>query len=351
MRAHPLVVFAVLDAFPHCRLNSSMTPTLAALAEEGGQAPEGGRAVLSASTYPNHATFVTGVAPAEHRIFTSRALHQGTFRPAQEVGPAVPTLFERCRSAGRRALAAVGDQNLIGVCGAGAADAHWPPGGMLPKDAPRGQLGYGADLAVVEAAHSLELEKADLVFIQLDEVDTVRHLHGPDTAESVEQCQATDAALGQILDALRPIWSDTVVIAVSDHDHERVEPGAIDLSAAAAERGLDVMIDHDGTAAVVIGDVPEPVLRELPGVAASAMLDRECTLVWGEAGVQFGIDWGLAAQHGSPRTRQQLALVGGGHVAARGLAARIGRVAPNATQWAGWVSELLGLPETRRDHG
>ena len=77
MREHPLIVFTVLDAFPHQRLEPRDTPTLARLAEEGGQAPDGGRAVV-----------------------------------------------------------AVGDQNLIHVCGATAADAHWPPKGELPEAPP-----------------------------------------------------------------------------------------------------------------------------------------------------------------------------------------------------------------------
>ncbi|MBW2383662.1 MAG: alkaline phosphatase family protein [Deltaproteobacteria bacterium] len=345
MRSHPLVVLAVLDAFPHEQLDDALTPSLAALAREGGAAPRGGRAVLSASTYPNHATFVTGATPAAHRIFTSRALQNGAFVPAQDVGPQVPTIFERCRALGRRSVAVVGDQNLIGVCGAGAADTHWPPDGVLDDDAPRGRLGFGADRGVAAAVDGVEMQRADFVFLQLDEIDTERHLHGVDAPESREQCSATDAAFGEILERLLPIWDEVVVIAVSDHDHEAVEPGAIDLAAACRERELDVIIDHDGTAAVVVGRVSDAVLLALPGVTQCAKLDLDCTLVWGDPGQQFGIDWGLRAQHGSPRTNRQLAVVGGGHAAAGELAARIRSQPPHATRWAKWVAELLGLPD------
>ena len=230
MSDHPLVVFAVLDAFPHQRVRPDHTPTLARLAEEGGQAADGGRAVLSASTYPNHASFVTGTEPAAHRIFTSKALHEGAFRPAQEVGPATPTLFDRCRDASRRAVVAVGDQNLIHVCGATAADAHWPPSGELPEAAPRGRLGFAADRAVVDAVDGLELTRSNLVFLQLDEIDTERHLNGAAAADSFDQCRSTDAALGEILERLKPIWNNVLVIAVSDHDHEHIERGRIDPS-------------------------------------------------------------------------------------------------------------------------
>ena len=336
------VVLAILDAFPHQRVSAGLTPHLWSLAAEGGRAPEGGRAVLSASTYPNHATFVTGVDPREHGILTSNVRVEGELRPAQEVGPAAPTLFDHCRSAGLRSAGVFGDQNLVGVCGARAADTHWPPQGVLPENAPRGAFGYGADRAVLDALGKLDLDGLDLLVLQLDEVDTARHRHGPDAPEALEQCRATDAAFGQALERLRPRWRDTIVIAVSDHDHEAVREGAIDLAKEAAARGLDVLVDHDGTSAVVHGSVEHSVLLELPGVSDARTLAPDCTLVWGEPGQAFGIDWGLKAQHGSPRTTTQMAIVGGGHPAVRELGERIAATAPPATLWAGLVRELLG---------
>lgn len=338
------VVLAILDAFPHDYVGSESTPTLWSLVQEGGRAPDGGRAVLAASTYPNHATFVTGAEPGEHGMFTNKILVDGELKSAEEIGPAVPTLFDHCRAADRRSVAVFGDQNLVGVCGAGPADKHWPPDGMLPDDAPRGRLGYGADRAVVEGFDSLEAENAELIVLQLDEVDTVRHLHGPAAPESLEQCRMTDAVFGELLERLRPEWEDTVVIALSDHDQEEVHEGAIDLQAEATARGLDVFIAHEGTAAVVTGVIEREALLALPGVIDTAPLSEQHTLVWGAVGQQFGIDWGLAAQHGSPRTAKQMAIIGGGHPAVAGLAQQIQSAPPPATLWAGLVAELLDLP-------
>ena len=122
------VVVVVLDAMPHRHVGPELTPVLWSLAREGGRAPNGGRAVLSASTYPNHATFVTGVDPAIHGIATSKAFVDGAFRPAHEVGPAAPTLFDRCSDADRRSVAVFGDQYLVLVGNAdlrfGGDDAH-----------------------------------------------------------------------------------------------------------------------------------------------------------------------------------------------------------------------------------
>ena len=63
------IVLAVLDAFPFGAVQADRTPTLYGLAQEGVYVPSGGEAVLSASTYPNHASLVTGALPSEHGIF------------------------------------------------------------------------------------------------------------------------------------------------------------------------------------------------------------------------------------------------------------------------------------------
>jgi predicted AlkP superfamily pyrophosphatase or phosphodiesterase len=229
-------------------VSAELTPTVWQLGLEGGRAPDGGRGVMTASTYPNRATFMTGVGPDMHHIVTSKAWVEGELRPAAQVGPAASTLFDDCREAGLRSVGVFGDQHLVGVCGARAADAHWPPDGVLPDESSRGRLGCGADRAVVAAVDTVEIAEADLVVLQLDETDTARHLHGPDTAAALAECRATDAALGEILERLRPHWDQTVVIVVSDHDNEAVAPGAIDLHAEAQRRELDVHIEHDGTA-------------------------------------------------------------------------------------------------------
>ena len=260
------IAFIALDAFPFDRVDTGLTPNLASLASQGAYARGGGAAVLSASTYPNFASLVTGVSPEVHGIFTGKSWAGGELVPAWKAGPASPTLFDDCRARGRRSVAVFGDQHLVGVCGAREADSHWPPEGRLPEDAPRGALGYGADRAVVTALGALELESADFLFVQLDEIDTARHLHGPWGEEVREQCRATDAALGQIVEQLRSRWTQTIVFVVSDHDHEAVDSGSVDLAQYVADQGLDLVVDHDGTAAVVSGMVDRDTLLAFPGV-------------------------------------------------------------------------------------
>ena len=337
------ILFGVLDAFPHDQINAENTPTLWSLAQEGGWAPGGGRAILAASTYPNHATFVTGDDPSRHLIYTNRSWAGGEPRPAEEVGPATSTLFDECRAAGRKSLAFFGDQNLVGVCGAEKADEHWPPRGVLPDDAAKGALGYGADRAVIEGLDGMDLADAELVFFQLDEVDTARHLHGPHGDEVLEQCRATDAALGEVLERFRSRWERTLLIVVSDHDHEAVDRGAVDLAAEVRAKGLNLRVDHEGTAALVAGETSRSELLALTGVEDAALLAPGFHLVWGPRGQQYGFDWGLAAQHGSPRTMSQLAVAAGGHPVAAKIAREIGAAPPHATSWANRVRAFLDL--------
>ena len=341
--SQPRILFVILDAFPFDGVSSATTPTLEGLVREGGGSQNGGRSVLSASTYPNHASFVTGVGPERHGVLASRAPVDGEWRPAREVPLAAPTLFEDCRASDLRAVGLFGDQNLVHVCGALKADAHWPPQGQLPDSCARGLLGYGADQAVVEAAASIELSAADLAVIQLDEVDTVRHLRGPDAQESQEQYTATDAALGELLEPLRGQWAETLVIVVSDHDMEPVQPGAVDLHAEALAQGLSVHVEHDGTACWVVGETTEEALWDLPTVEGVQWVADRHWIVWGQPGQQYGLDFGLAGQHGSPRTARQLAVVGGGHPMARSLGEWLRRETPAGTDWAPIIRRGLGL--------
>ena len=89
------VVFTVLDALPARHVGEQHTPVLTALARETGQAPGRARAVMTAATYPNHASFATGAQPREHGIGTNFVPHTGGLTPAWELGPAVPTVLNR----------------------------------------------------------------------------------------------------------------------------------------------------------------------------------------------------------------------------------------------------------------
>jgi|SRR5690349_4141940 len=106
------VLFLVLDGMPARHVGRRHTPTLAALAAGGGWAPMGGRAVAPSSTYPNHATFVTGVGPERHGVHGNHIVDAEGVHPASAVVGAGPMPLRGVHGGPR--------QNAqVAVCGGG----------------------------------------------------------------------------------------------------------------------------------------------------------------------------------------------------------------------------------------
>jgi hypothetical protein len=346
------VVFTVLDALPARHVGERCTPVLTSLAREAGREPGRARGVMTAATYPNHATFATGAGPEAHGIGTNYVPHTGGFTPAWELGPAVPTVFDACRAAGRSSAAVVGDQCLIGVMGARAADAHWPPNGEIPADARLDAHGYLDDADTIVELLAAVAARPDLVVSQLNAPDTAAHVHGPDSAAALDAYHETDARLTLVRDQLD--WDDTVWIVVSDHDQETVvdrEP--LDLRPEFTRRGVDLFALPEGSATVVCGDGAVEAARWLPevdGVEGTAPFqladpELEACLAWCVPGLTFGFAE-LATEpgtHGSPRTRTQVAVVTGGHPLVPSLAREATSRSLRAPDWAPTVAALLSL--------
>ncbi len=337
------VVFVVIDALPIQWVGPDSTPNLWALANEGGWNPDDGEAILSTSTYPNRASFLTGRDGTGHGLFSNRVWDGEEFVDSHRVGPKGETLFSAASTAGVSTAVVVGDHKLIGVMGAAAADRHWPPGGRR-ADVDLDEFRYAADSAVIDAVDEIDVFAADFAFVHFNEPDTACHRHGPDAAETGEQIRSTDAALGRLIDRLQAQWQDTVVIVVSDHTQETVTAHGLDLAAALAERDLPGVVEAEGTAAVVIDGPSVDELRQLDIVDDAAALDDRHCLVWGRPGEVFGF-WldELHGSHGSPRCATQVAVVGGGHPRVGELAEAVAARRPNATDWAPTIAALLGF--------
>lgn len=338
------VLFLVLDGLPVRHVGRRHTPTLAGLAAAGGWAPMGGHAVAPSSTYPNHATFVTGAAPHKHGIHGNHVVDDTGVRDAHEVGPTGTTVFDDCRTAKRSSAAVLGDHHLVGVMRADLADHHWPPGGRLPDGVVLDPLGYAADTEVASRLRPLIQAGPDLVVAHLNQPDTTEHLHGPDSPAAFAQYRATDAVLAEILDAIGPRWSDWAVIVVSDHDQETVtvaEP--VDLTAAAAKAGADVTIVDEGGSALLYGTDHDPRwLDAVAGVEGHRVLDERLRLVWSTPGRWFGSrPMPLRGVHGGPRQARQVAVCGGGHPAIPTLADQLRTHRPAAAHWRAVIHRLL----------
>jgi hypothetical protein len=334
---------------PTRHINPTTTPVLAGLAAEGGWAPEGGRAVLTSATYPNHATFVTGCDAVRHGLWANHVVHDGRVRRAQEVGPAVPTLFDACQVAGRRAVAVFGDHNLVGVMGARAADEHFPYDGVMPDGRPLDDLGYLHDSGTIADLCAAAAGSFDLLVSQLNEPDTASHVHGPDSPEAIAVFTETDGYVGELVEALRPAWGDTVLAIVSDHDQETVQdPEPVDLHAAVAAADIDVVPVLEGNGAVIVGDDPldGAWLADVTGVDRSTVLGPALRFVSAATGRWFapeGTNLPLKGMHGGLNTRTQVAIVAGGHPAVREIAATLAARRPDAEDWAVTLAELLDV--------
>lgn len=337
------VVFVIIDALPNRLVSKEWTPNLWEVAQAGGWNSEGGRAVLSTATYPNHATFATGRLPDSHGIFVNKVWDGNQFTIASSIGPKGDTIFLAANRRNMSSAAVVGDHHLIGVMGGDSADSYWPPEGKR-ANVDLDEFRYASNSAVLDAVDAIDAVSADFSLIHFNDPDTACHIYGPVAEETKLRVKETDDALGKLIDRLRPNWDETVVIVVSDHDQEFVVEYGFDLAESLSSQGLPGLVEYEGTAAVIHNGPALGELLQIHEIEGAISLNADHDLVWGKPGHVFG-PWldGLFGSHGSPRCDTQVAVVGGGHIKAQYLAELIRKQRPNAWNWARHISDLLEL--------
>jgi hypothetical protein len=346
MTAMTRVVLLVLDGFPNRHLTADVAPTLSELARDGGRAVDGGIAVMTSATYPNHASFVTGVDVDSHGLYANDVAIGGELQLVDRVGPAKPTIFDALKVAGRTSSCVVGDHHLIGAMAATKAAHHWPPNGERPDEGPYDVLGYVADdvtvLRIIEAIET----RPDFLFAHLNEPDTAGHVFGPDKPRAIDVYSATDGRVAAIVAALEPAWADTVLMVVSDHDMEAaLDPQPVDLVALAAAAGCRATAVHEGSGAALVDDdrFDTEWLQHSDGVESWRELRPGLVVLNAAEGRWFGAIpiRGLRGVHGGERTRAQLAVVAGGHPAVRAISDALQQRRPNAVDWPTTAAALL----------
>lgn len=350
------VVFVIEDSLPNGRVSAELTPTLWSLIAEGGWHPDGGVSVLASSTYPNHATFATGADVSGHRIFTNDIWDGEWFVCSSTVGPVGDTIFAAAKRAGRSTAAITGDTTMLGCMGAGVADVSWPSSDAV-RDAAKDCLGYPANSAVLEALSTSGALDSDLLFVHMNDPDSTLHRFGPHADETTDSIRRVDDDLAAVVEMLRPCWDETVVFVVSDHEQEQVDPEQtpLDLADLISAAGQPGQAHNEGSVGIVYGSNGAHQLEKLPGIAGAVDLDvsadgTSIALAWSSPGRVFGSSpKTMLGQHGSPRTRTQVATVSGGHPVVPKLARRFrcgfgsadGR--PHATYYAHVMAELLEI--------
>jgi len=352
------VVLLGLDGFPHRAIRPDLTPRMWRLAQEGGRAPEGGVTSLPSSTDPGFCTLLTGQLPERHGVRTTAWRFADLPDWAGSRIPTAPTIFERLAAAGLRTAAVMGDDR--GLLCTRAAGFRWPPDDAIPEGVPLDAHGYPANAAV--RPHLLKvLEDRDIPFVfgHINEADTVGHDQGPESEAALTCYQQTDGLVGELLDALQPVWSQTVVIIVSDHDMEaRTPTPPIDLTAAPGFAELSDGVIPDGGAALVHlrPGIPQEragnVLARVDGVASWQPGGPELLILGARPG------WIFAAPahpsggfHGGPATARTVAIVGGGHGAVPRIASAIARRRPHLATWAGVILDLLEVQTSAKVSG
>jgi predicted AlkP superfamily pyrophosphatase or phosphodiesterase len=333
------ILFLIIDAFDPARLSPRLTPNLWRWANTDGAAAGTGVAVMASCTYPNHASFITGVGPETHLIHTNHVIRDGQVKGAWEVGPGMPTLFDRLEHL--ETAAVLGDHHLVGVMGATAAARHWPPGGDIKVVEHLDFLGYPDDSAVLPRLLTELESEAELVIGYFGSIDTVSHVYGPRSPQAVEAYHLVDSRIGHVDSALRAGWEDWVLVVVSDHVQDTVDGPGIDLRSGLDD---DTIVVDEGSAALVWGLDDPRVLSAIDGVEGWKLLDDGNVLAWCEPGRYFGaFESPLRGAHGGVHTREQLALVSGGHHGRRKLASEVAAGPVPATFWAGGVAEAFGV--------
>lgn len=347
------VVLIGLDGFPPDAVRPDLAPRLWALGEAGGRAPDGGRASLPSSTYPGFASLLTGRFPEGHGVRTTNFRDGAVPGWAGEARVRVPTLFDACRAAGIACAAVQGDHLLMSVLRSEVADVAWPPRGGVPARSPLDAHGYPANVAVrPQLLAAAGDPRIGFLFGHLNEADTIGHNAGPWHSDALDCYRATDALVGEALEALAGGWERTIVVVVSDHDMEpRTASEPIDLLAHEPVRAV---------ASDALGDGGAALVRPRPGVAAAELEDAlggvDGVTGWSVGGPEVLVvetsrgrifaDRHLPAggYHGGRATERTVALVGGGHPAVGAIAAAIRGRPPHLADWAPTIARLLGLP-------
>ncbi len=225
-------------------------PNLRRLVSTGASA-QAVTSVYPSTTYPAHATLVTGVLPREHGIYS----HLASLDPTEKARPwswfaraiNVPTLWDVARASGRRS-AGVGwpvsagaaiDYNLPEIWNPALPDPHQDFETVARHSTPHlfdqvlkalGPLAPGAPKRPSQAAQALNPDRLraegalflwqryspDLLLLHLVFYDHQAHHYGPLARESLAAVEQTDYEIGRMWDVAQEDGNVTLVV-LSDH--------------------------------------------------------------------------------------------------------------------------------------
>jgi predicted AlkP superfamily pyrophosphatase or phosphodiesterase len=216
--------------------------------------------VYPTTTYPAHATLVTGVPPSAHGIYS----HLASLDPTEKARPwcwfagalRVPALWDVVRATGRKTAAvswpvsagAGIDYNIPEIWDPRMADPHrdfatparYSTPGLFPEVLKVLQPILGAatpDRLRSEAAlHIWSRFRPDLLLVHFVHYDQLAHQFGPTSPQALAAIEQTDEEVGRFREGLLEGEATTLAV-LSDHGFVPVEKEAAPLSVL-AEEGL-----------------------------------------------------------------------------------------------------------------
>lgn len=234
-------------------------PHLNAL-EESGASAEAVETIYPSTTYPAHATIVTGLPPRAHGIYS----HLASLDPTEKSRPwcwfaqalHAPALWDVARASGRKVAAlswpvSAGsdiDHNIPEIWNPAVADPHQDfetparyatPGLFLEVAKPLVPLLGKADPDHMRGEAALYLWnrfRPDLLMVHFVWYDSQAHAFGPASSQALAALESADRAIGRIRDALSAD-PETMLVVLSDHGFVPVEKEAAPL-VVLAEHGL-----------------------------------------------------------------------------------------------------------------
>ncbi|MFB3825919.1 MAG: alkaline phosphatase family protein [Bryobacteraceae bacterium] len=249
-------------------------PYLRRLMREGAHAARV-RGVLPTSTYPSHATLVTGTAPAQHGIYSNHPFDAAVRDPniwywyAEDLR--VPTLWDAAAAAGRVTASVswpvtVGARsihlNLPEFAGTRTPDdlkmlraLSTPPGLLAELEKKAGPYLVDVNQAVPRdwartrhAAEMIRRKNAQFLTVHLAALDHTQHGRGPFSPPALAAMEEIDRMIALLGDAMRAADPASALCVVSDHGFAPVER-VLSLDAAFVKGGLIALKGQGNTLA------------------------------------------------------------------------------------------------------
>ncbi len=291
-------------------------PNLNAL-ENAGASAESLETVYPSTTYPAHATIMTGVAPRRHGIYS----HLASLDPTEKARPwcwfaaalRAPALWDVAR-ASRRSTAALSwpvsagagiDLNLPEIWNPSAPDPHKDfetpaqhstPGLFGEVTKLLAPLLGTADPDQLRGEAALYLwnhHRPDLLLVHFVWYDAKAHTFGPASEQALMALESADRAIGKIRDAISSDPATTLVV-LSDHGFVQVEKEAAPLVLFARHglfaRGADGSLALRRLGAVNAGGSMEVYWLETPSADDRRRLEASVNELQGTGAVKEVLD-------------------------------------------------------------